>query len=39
MKTGPRVAVAIPAYQAAPSVGDVVRRALMEIHDVLVVDE
>ncbi len=39
MKTGPRVAVAIPAYQAAPSVGDVVRRALMEIDDVLVVDD
>ncbi len=39
MKTGPRVAVAIAAYQAAPSIGNVVQRALMEIDDVLVVDD
>lgn len=35
----PRVAVAIPAYQAAPRVGDVVRGALRELPDVLVVDD
>lgn len=33
------VAIAIPAYQAAPSIGDVVRRALGELDDVLVVDD
>ena len=37
-KTG-RFAIAIPAYQAAPSVGDVVRRALAVVPDVLVVDD
>lgn len=33
------VAVTIPAYQAAPSVGDVVERALRLVPDVLVVDD
>lgn len=33
------VAVAIPAYQAAPSVGDVVRRSLALIPTVLVIDD
>lgn len=35
----PRVAAAIPAYQAARSVGDVVRGALEQLPDVLVVDD
>ncbi len=34
-----RMAVAIPAYQAAPSVGDVVRRARSLVADVLVIDD
>lgn len=34
-----RIAGAIPAYQAAPSVGDVVRGALLELEEVLVVDD
>jgi glycosyltransferase involved in cell wall biosynthesis len=34
-----RVAVAIPAYQAAPSVGEVVRGALALLPDVLVIDD
>jgi glycosyltransferase involved in cell wall biosynthesis len=34
-----RVAATIPAYQAAPSVGDVVRRTRAVIADVLVVDD
>ena len=34
-----RVAAAIPAYQAAPSVGAVVRGALRELPEVLVVDD
>lgn len=34
-----RLAVAIPAYQAGPSVGDVVRRALAVVPDVLVIDD
>ncbi len=33
------VAVAIPAYQAAPSVGGVVERALGQLPDVLVIDD
>ena len=33
------IAAAIPAYQAGPSVGDVVRRTLAQIQDVLVVDD
>jgi glycosyltransferase involved in cell wall biosynthesis len=33
------VAVAIPAYQAAPSVGDVVRRALDQVAEVVVIDD
>ena len=33
------VAVAIPAYQAAPSVGDVVRRALEQVAEVVVIDD
>ncbi len=33
------VAVAIPAYQAAPSVGDVVERTLRLLPDVLVIDD
>ncbi len=39
--TGERtaVAVAIPAYQAAPSVGDVVRRSRLILPEVLVVDD
>src|SRR5436305_13833627 len=35
----PRVAGAIPAYQAAPSVGAVARGALAELAEVLVVDD
>jgi glycosyltransferase involved in cell wall biosynthesis len=35
----PRVAAAIPAYQAAPSVGAVVRAVLCELPEVLVVDD
>src|SRR5436305_9055732 len=35
----PRVAGAIPAYQAAPSVGTVARGALLELDEVLVVDD
>ncbi len=35
----PSVAVTIPAYQAAPSVGDVVERTLQLVPDVLVVDD
>jgi len=34
-----RVAAIIPAYQAAPSVGTVVRGALLEVAEVLVVDD
>lgn len=34
-----RIAVAIPAYQAGPSVGDVVRRSLRLFPDVLVIDD
>ncbi len=34
-----RIAGAIPAYQAAPSVGAVVRGALLELEEVLVVDD
>lgn len=34
-----RVAAAIPAYQAAPSVGDVVRGTLEHLSEVLVVDD
>lgn len=34
-----RIAGAIPAYQAAPSVGAVVRGALLELAEVLVVDD
>jgi glycosyltransferase involved in cell wall biosynthesis len=34
-----RIAAAIPAYQAAPSVGDVVRGALELLPEVLVVDD
>ena len=34
-----RIAVAIPAYQAAPSVGDVARRTRCIVPDVLVVDD
>jgi glycosyltransferase involved in cell wall biosynthesis len=34
-----RVAAAIPAYQAAPSVGEVVRGALERLADVLVIDD
>ena len=34
-----RVAIAIPAYQAAPTVGDVVARSLAVLPDVLVVDD
>ena len=34
-----RIAATIPAFQAAPSVGDVVRRTLQLIPDVLVVDD
>jgi glycosyltransferase involved in cell wall biosynthesis len=34
-----RVAVAIPAYQAAPTIADVARRALGQIPQVLVVDD
>jgi len=34
-----RIAAAIPAYQAAPSVGAVVRGALRELPEVLVVDD
>ncbi len=34
-----RLAVAIPAYQAAPTVGDVARRALALVPQVLVVDD
>lgn len=37
--TAGSMAVAIPAYQAAASVGDVVRRALGVVPDVLVVDD
>ncbi len=33
------VAIAIPAYQAAPSVGDVVRRSLQQLPAVLVIDD
>jgi len=39
MSTRLRVAVAIPAYQAEPSVGDVVRSALRVLDEVLVVDD
>lgn len=39
MTQQPRVAVTIPAYQAAPSVGDVVERTLRLVPDVLVVDD
>ena len=35
----PRVAAAIPAYQAAPSVGDVIRRTARIVPEVLVVDD
>ena len=35
----PRIAAAIPAYQAAPSVGAVVREVLREVPEVLVVDD
>ena len=35
----PRFAIAIPAYQAAPSVGAVVRGALAEAPEVLVIDD
>ncbi len=35
----PSVAVTIPAYQAAPSVGDVVERTLKIVPDVLVIDD
>jgi len=35
----PRIAAAIPAYQAAPSVGAVVRGVLRELPEVLVVDD
>lgn len=34
-----RVAIAIPAYEAAPSIGDVVQRALEQVPEVLVVDD
>jgi glycosyltransferase involved in cell wall biosynthesis len=34
-----RIAAAIPAYQAAPSIGDVVRRALAVLPEVLVIDD
>jgi len=34
-----RIAAAIPAYQAAPSVGDVTRRTLHIVPDLLVVDD
>ncbi len=34
-----QVAVAIPAYQAAGSVGEVVRRSLLQLTEVLVVDD
>ncbi len=39
MTAGLRVAVAIPAFQAAPSIGDVVRRTLPVLPDVLVIDD
>lgn len=39
MSAGPRVAVAIPAFDAAGTVGDVVRRTLAVISDVVVVDD
>ena len=35
----PRIAATIPAYQAAPSVGDVVRGTLQVLPDVLVIDD
>jgi len=34
-----RIAITIPAYQAAPSVGEVVRAALAQSHEVLVIDD
>ena len=39
MMDGLRVAAVIPAYQAAPSVGDVVRDALAQLPEVLVLDD
>ncbi len=35
----PKVAITIPAFQAGPSVGDVVRRSLAILPDVLVIDD
>lgn len=35
----PNIAAVIPAYQAAPSVGDVVRRSLAQLSRVVVVDD
>ncbi len=36
---GGRIAITIPAYQAAPTIGDVVRRCLKVLPDVLVIDD
>lgn len=33
------IAITIPAFQAAPSIGDIVRRSLAELPDVLVIDD
>ncbi|MDX1644155.1 MAG: glycosyltransferase family 2 protein [Thermoanaerobaculia bacterium] len=33
------VAIAIPAYEAAPSIADIVRRSLVQLDEVLVVDD
>lgn len=33
------IAIAIPAFQAEPSIGDIVRRSLEELPDVLVIDD
>ena len=39
VSAGEKLAVAIPAYQAAASIGDVVRRARALMRDVLVIDD
>ncbi len=39
MKTVQNIAAVIPAFNAAPSVGDVVRRTLSQVAEVLVVDD